>query len=98
MFSWMGRNALTQPGVNDWDLALLKNFGMPWFKGEHSQLQFRWETFNTFNHTQFIGVSIGCGALTAPGAPCTGENNIGNGEVSGSRSPRVMQLGMKLVF
>jgi hypothetical protein len=98
MFGWMGRNALTQPGVNDWDLALLKNFGTPWFKGEHSQLQFRWETFNTFNHTQFIGVSIGCGALTPPGAPCTGENNIGNGEVSGSRSPRVMQLGMKLIF
>jgi hypothetical protein len=98
MFGYMGRNPLTQPGVNDWDLALLKNFSVPWFKGEHSSLQFRWETFNTFNHTQFMGVNIGCSNLTAPGAPCTGPNNIGNGEVSGSRSPRIMQLGMKLVF
>jgi Carboxypeptidase regulatory-like domain len=98
MFGYMGRNTLTQPGVNNWDLAMLKNFSVPWFKGEHSSLQFRWETFNTFNHTQFIGVNIGCSGLTAPGAPCTGPNNIGNGEVSGSRSPRIMQLGMKLIF
>jgi len=98
MFGYMGRNALTQPGVNNWDLALLKNFSVPWFKGEHSSLQFRWETFNTFNHTQFIGVNIGCNGLTAPGAPCTGPNNIGNGEVSGSRLPRIMQLGIKFIF
>jgi hypothetical protein len=98
MFGDMGRNPLTQPGVNNWDLALLKNFAVPWFKSESSNLQFRWETFNTFNHTQFIGVNIGCSGLTAAGAPCTGPNNIGNGEVSGSRSPRIMQLGMKLIF
>jgi hypothetical protein len=98
MFGYMGRNVLTQPGVNNWDLALLKNFAAPWFKGEHPSLQFRWETFNTFNHTQFIGVNIGCNGLTAPGAPCTGPNNIGSGEVYGSRSPRIMQLGMKFIF
>ncbi|HMD83866.1 MAG TPA: carboxypeptidase-like regulatory domain-containing protein [Terriglobia bacterium] len=98
MFGYMGRNPLTSPGVNNWDLALLKNFAVPWFKGEHSSLQFRWETFNTFNHTQFIGVNIGCSGLTAAGAPCTGANNLGNGEVSGSRDPRIMQVGMKLIF
>ncbi|MGD0222161.1 MAG: carboxypeptidase-like regulatory domain-containing protein [Terriglobia bacterium] len=98
MFGYMGRNPLTQPGVNNWDLALLKNFAVPWFKSEHSNLQFRWETFNTFNHTQYIGVNIGCSGLTPAGAPCTGPNNIGNGEVSGSRDPRIMQLGMKLIF
>jgi hypothetical protein len=94
----MGRNALTSPGVNNWDLALLKNFSTPWFGGEHASLQFRWETFNTFNHTQFGGVSIGCSGLTPPGEPCTGPNNIGNGEIGYARSPRIMQLGLKLMF
>jgi len=52
MFGYMGKNALTGPGRNDWDLGLTKNFQLPWFNGEHSNLQFRWETFNTFNHPQ----------------------------------------------
>jgi hypothetical protein len=98
MFGYMARNSLTMPGVNDWDLALLKDFAMPWFRGEHASLEFRWETFNTFNHTQFAGVSIWCSGLTPPGAPCTGPNNIGNGEIGWARPPRVMQLGMKLIF
>jgi len=98
MFGYMGRNALTSPGVNNWDLALLKDFKMPWFGGEKSALQFRWETFNTFNHTQFGGVSVWCSNLTPPGEPCTGPNNIGNGEVGYARPPRIMQLGLKFVF
>ena len=54
MFGYMGRNVLTGPGRNNWDLALLKDFQTPWFKGEHSMLQFRLETFNTFNHPQWV--------------------------------------------
>ena len=26
---------------------------IPWFKGEQSTMEFRWEPFNTFNHTQW---------------------------------------------
>jgi carboxypeptidase family protein len=98
MFGTMGRNPLTGPGRNNWDLALLKDFQFPWFGGEHSTLQFRWETFNTFNHPQWNSVSVFCSGATLPGQPCTGSNNIGNGEVAGAWSPRVMQLGLKLVF
>ncbi|HEV2381056.1 MAG TPA: carboxypeptidase-like regulatory domain-containing protein [Terriglobia bacterium] len=98
MFGYMGRNPLTGPGVNNWDLALVKDFAAPWFLGEKSTLQFRWETFNTFNHAQFQGVNIGCGGLTPAGAPCSGPNNIGNGEIAGARSPRIMQLALKLLF
>ena len=98
MFGTMGRNPLTGPGRNNWDMALLKNFQLPWLKGEHSALQFRWETFNTFNHPQWNSVSVGCSGATLPGQPCNGSNNIGNGEVSSAWSPRVMQLGMKFSF
>src|SRR5256885_122115 len=81
MFGYMGRNVLTGPGRNNWDLALLKNFAAPWFGGEKSSVQFRLETFNTFNHPQWNGVNAGCGSETPAGQPCSGnENNLGNGE------------------
>jgi hypothetical protein len=99
MFGYMGRNVLTGPGRNNWDMALLKNIKLPWFSGEHSTLQFRWETFNTFNHPQWKAVNAFCGGNTPPGEPCSGNlNNLGNGEVSGAWQPRIMQLALKLIF
>jgi hypothetical protein len=60
MFGYEGRNEITGPGRNNTDLALLKDFALPWFKGEHSTLQFRWEAFNAFNHPQWQGINTGC--------------------------------------
>jgi hypothetical protein len=98
MFGYMGRNSLTGPGRNNWDMALLKNFQLPWFKGEHSTLQFRFETFNTFNHPQWQFVNAACDGATPPGQPCTGANNIGNGEVNSAWLPRIIQLALKFKF
>src|SRR5262249_55476643 len=41
------RNSLRRPGVIVSDLALFKNFRLR----EKMNLQFRWETYNLFNHT-----------------------------------------------
>jgi hypothetical protein len=98
MFGYMGRNLLRGPGRNDWDLALLKNFSLFWFGGERSTLQFRWETFNSFNHPQWSGVNVSCSAVTPPGQACSGSDNIGNGEVSSAYPPRIMQFALKLIF
>lgn len=99
MFGFMGRNVLTGPGRNNWDLALLKNFSTPWFGPEKSSVQFRLETFNTFNHPQWSGINIGCGSQTPAGQPCSGnENNLGNGEVNSAWPARIMQLGLKFIF
>jgi len=98
MFGYNGRNNLRGPGRNNWDVALLKNFEAPWFSKEHSTIQFRLETFNTFNHTQFQGISAFCSGATTPGQPCNGANNIGNGEVSSAWSPRILQLALKFIF
>jgi hypothetical protein len=98
MFGSLGKNPITGPGRNNWDIGLTKNFSVPWFAGEHSTLQFRWETFNTFNHPQWSGVNISCSPVTAPGQPCNGLDNIGNGEVTSDFGPRVMQLGLRLAF
>ena len=48
-FGNAGRNVLTGPPLNNWDLALLKNFQIR----ERFKLQFRSEFFNTFNHPYF---------------------------------------------
>lgn len=98
MFGYQARNPLTGPGRNNWDMGLFKNISIPWFAGEHSNLQIRIETFNTFNHPQWKGVSAGCSSATAPGSPCNGVNNIGNGEVTSDWGPRIMQLSMKFTF
>jgi hypothetical protein len=109
MFGWMGINQLTGPGRNNWDLALLKNWSTPWFKGEHGTIQFRWETYNTFNHPEWNGVNAGCGGTTPFGDPCnyatytnaSGSKytvNAGNGDVSGAWPQRIMQFGLKFIF
>jgi len=84
--------------VNNWDLAMLKNFSMPWFKGEHSSLQSRWETFK---HLPSHPIHWRQHRMQWPHPSrraLYGPDNLGNGEVSGSRSPHIMQLGMKFIF
>jgi hypothetical protein len=103
MFGWMGNYTLVGPGRNNWDLALLKNFQAPWFKGEHSTLQFRLETYNTFNHPQWQGISSGCSSTTPFGNPCNYATtpsvvNLGQGDVSSAWAPRNVQFALKLLF
>ena len=105
----MGPNQLTGPGRNNWDLALLKNFSTPWFKGEHSTIQFRWETYNTFDHPEWSGINSGCTGTTPFGSPCNyavinnsngtkTTNNLGQGDVSSAWPQRIMQFGIKFLF
>jgi len=45
---------IRQPGHNDWDMTLFKNFPV---LGEGREIQFRWEAYNVLNHTQFSSVN-----------------------------------------
>jgi len=99
MFGYEGRNQLTAPGRNNTDLAMLKDFTLPWFKGEHSTIRFRWEAFNAFNHPQWQGFNVGCSGNTPMGSPCGDvKNNLGNGEVNSTWGPRVVQFGLQFLF
>jgi hypothetical protein len=72
------------PGMFNFDLALLKSFRLT----ESRALEFRVETFNTFNHTQFFG-------------PAAVNGDIGSslfGHVVNAAPPRLMQLAMKFTF
>jgi len=97
MFGDMGRNILTSPGENNWDLALEKNISTPWFRGEHGTIQFRMETFNTWNHPQWNGFNAGCSGSNAFGETCQ-NNTTAPGEVNSDRGPRNIQLGLKFIF
>jgi len=93
-FGNMGRNMLTGPGRNNWDMALEKDFRL---HGEGTKLQFRLETFNTFNHTQYQYANTGCSGSTGFGQACN-LNTTNPGEVNSAWSPRNVQLGLKLMF
>jgi hypothetical protein len=41
------------PGIANWDISAMKRV----YVGENRSLEFRWETFNTFNHTQWSSVN-----------------------------------------
>lgn len=85
------------PGTNNWDISLFKNFQLGSNEARH--LQFRWETYNTFNHTQFT--SINTSANFKSYNPATGKNpNPATpfGQFTAAAPARIMALALKLYF
>jgi hypothetical protein len=78
------RRYFSGPGLLNFDTALLKSTQIT----EGTQLQFRAETFNTFNHTQFNNPS---GVFNNSGVG-------GFGYVTSAQPPRIMQVALKLLF
>jgi hypothetical protein len=95
-FGNVGRNTLTNPGRINFDFGLFKRFSF----GETRALDFRWETFNLFNHTQFNGVnsSMDCAPIgsTAGDASCLGSSDFLH--ASGAHLARRMQFGLRFQF
>ncbi len=78
------RRYFSGPGMFNTDLALLRDFRIK----ESKVLQFRLETFNIFNHTQFFG-------------PAAVNGNVDSalfGQVANAAPPRLMQLALKYTF
>jgi hypothetical protein len=85
------RNAVRRPGINNWDLALFKNFRM----GNNRAIQFRAEAFNVLNHTQFNDIDRNA-QFDAAGNQVNA--NFGSAINSTTRPPRVIQLSFRLNF
>jgi hypothetical protein len=79
------------PGVNNWDMTFFKNFQLG--KNEARSLQLRWETYNTFNHTQYTSVSTGA-RFNAAGT----QTNTLLGQYTNAGSARKMVFALKLKF
>lgn len=89
----LGRNALTGPGFQNWDISLYKNTHI----SERVTTQLRIESFNTLNHTQWAGVNGGIN-VPNPSTAVTIATQGGTGQVNSTREPRNIQLGLKLLF
>ena len=80
-FGNAGTGTIRGPGTNNWDLGLFKNFRM----SERTNLQFRAELFNAFNHTNLdaIVTTFGSGAF---------------GQAVSAHTARVVQMALRLSF
>jgi hypothetical protein len=74
------KGAIRGPGRQNWDVSLFKDFTVK----EKATLELRFETFNTFNHTQWNGLNVTVGS--------------GAGQITSAFDPRTIQLGAKFLF
>ena len=92
------REGYRGPGINNWDMSLFKNFPLG---AESRQFQLRFETYNTFNHTQFSGVNSSVSINLVGGvptiAPITAQNKT-FGQYNGTQAQRIIVLGGKILF
>jgi hypothetical protein len=70
------------PGLNNWDMALLKDTNIT----ESKTLELRFEAFNAFNHAQFMN----------PGGNFNSQASFG--VVTGANAPRILQVAGKFRF
>jgi hypothetical protein len=82
-FGTAGKDAVVGPGLFNWNLSLFKSFPLTGHEGPRFELRF--ESFNTFNHTEFQNLD-------------TGKTDTQFGQVTSTYDPRVMQFGGKFLF
>ncbi len=85
----MPHNIIRGPGRDNWNMSLIKNFVFSESRG--SNLQFRAEFYNVWNHTQFEG-DYGNGGISTN----LGSSNFG--AITNAYDPRTIQLALKLTF
>ena len=83
-FGTASRRFFSGPGMMNFDVALQKNLRLT----ESKSLQFRMETFNTFNHAQFFGAASVDGNIS----------DATFGQIVNSMPPRLVQIAAKFVF
>ena len=81
-FGNAGKDAVVLPGRLNFNLSLFKTVA---FRADGPSLELRFESFNTFNHTQFNGIDSGSADAIF-------------GAVVNAYDPRVLQLGAKFHF
>jgi hypothetical protein len=91
-FGNIGKTVFRNPGIHNWDMTLFKN--IPLGRGDNApKLQFRWEAYNVFNHTQYADVDT-----TARFNPAGQQVNATFGQITSTRPPRQMQGSLRFQF
>jgi hypothetical protein len=83
-FGTSSRRFFYGPGINNYDMALRKLTRVT----ESTSLEFRFETFNTFNHAQFDGA----------GSVDGNRDDVTFGQILKSQPGRVSQVAIKFLF
>lgn len=84
-FGDVGNGIVRGPGQGNWDIAIIKRTSISW-PTEVSNVEFRSEFFNAFNHPQFAD-------------PFPGIGLPGSGVITGtSVAPRIIQFALKFNF
>jgi carboxypeptidase family protein/TonB-dependent receptor-like protein len=98
----VGRNTVNSPGINTWNMSVLKTNKLT----ERASLQFRFETYNTFNHRSFsVGLPTNNGAIDQS----TNTNPLNAGYIfvtsptflnkfSFDGGSRTLELGLRLIW
>jgi hypothetical protein len=94
-FGNLGRNAVTGPGFEDEDIALVKNTAIT----ERVNLQIRCDAFDMLNHANFTNpstaITVGPALTATTQGLITGGTRFTSGDFGSSRQ---LQLAMKLQF
>lgn len=95
-FGNLGPSVARGPAEQDFDIALLKNLPA----GESRRLQLRGEFYNAFNTPSFSDptTSLGTASGSSSGVASLSINNTFGTITSTSVNPRIVQLGVKLIF
>ncbi len=98
----VGRNTVSSPGLNIWNMSLFKTNRL----SERSSLQFRFQTYDTFNHRNYsIGLPTNNGAIDS----ANNTNPLNGGYIfvtsptflnkfSFDGGSRTLELGIKLTW
>jgi Carboxypeptidase regulatory-like domain len=94
-FGNMARNSLRGPGINDFDISIMKDFKI----SESKSVQFQANFFNAFNHVQFFGPSSSEGASGFSGnfGQVTSDTTSST-TTAYYRGPRLIQFALKFYF
>lgn len=87
-FGNLGRNTLNLPHRTQFDMGLFKHFPIK----EAVSVEFRIESFNTFNHTQFSGTPS---TFDSSDPTVQGTSFL---TAQTAHLPRILQLGLKFLF
>jgi len=83
-FGSAGKDAVVGPGRVNFTTSLYKSFAVT----ERAHFELRFESFNTFNHSEFNALNVG--------GPTASNSNFG--QVTSAMDPRTLELGGKFVF
>ena len=96
--AFTGRDTISTPGINLWNMSLLKKVPL---KGESRYLEFQVNAFNVFNHRNFSLVNLdvfqdNTNALSTSYANVSSPDFLNAKQFNGGK--RTLQLGLKMVF